>query len=726
MAKIRWRPADVAMAALLLATAVGLGWAWLDRPLVGNDIEWQYLPGHAWLGRAVAGGELPLWCSEAGAGFPLVAEGQIGPFYPGNLLRVTSLPPWRAYGLTMLLHLALAGLGVYVHLRLLGARRLAALIAGMTFMGSGPILARAVHLNLFEGLCWLPWLGVGLELALRGRRALVGGVAVGMMLLAGHQHPLLLSTLFAPLYLIGRRLVGDVDASWRDLPKRVLTPFLLGALLGAAAWLPLAELVPQGERAAGLTLESRTVLSLEPAGLYALIAPQWFGSPHAVDQSPMRRFGVVLPYEWCPYVGLVPLLALCWLGGLGRRWRWLFGLMALGGLLLAMGRVLPFYPALSYLPGWSMVRGPGRLLPLFAYGLALLLGLTLSEHTLRGGPVGRPRLYALLATLFAALLLAGIAWLLATAPSRNGEPWWRAGSVVGCATLLLALRVKAGRGRLWLSALALVVAADLISAFSGYYALGETDYYDPPVGVAAMGDAPVRLMAPDYHGVLGSNRHLLYPGIANVGLRSVLATARTMHLGALLEKGRRDGDSAGRTWLSLLRVTATQSLQTPERSVPRLRLKPTGVPPAPDAWLVPRVERAASAQASLERVSRPDWRPDAVALVEGRAPAVAASTLGTIGVVRHLSRQRLAVATDCQEAQMLVVGQSAYPGWRCYQQGRSSAVRVVDHALAGAVVAPGRGWVRLVFEPTTQRLGLFLSLLGLALVVAMWIGGRHE
>jgi len=733
MSDPRWRRklVDGGAALLLFLAALAFCRDGLTEPYIGNDFESQNQPGHAWFGREMAAGHLPLWCDEAGAGYPLFAEGQNGPLYPGNLLRVFFWRhPWQAFSWTLLLHLAWAGLGVFKHLRRLDCRVAAALAGALAFMGSGPLLARMVHINCFEGLCWLPWLGAGLEKALQGRRRgwLAAGLCLGMIVLTGHQHPVLLASLWAPAYVVGRFVLGARPAiRFRAALLGLLASAVLGGLLGAVVLLPLLELAPHSVRGAALTAQEQTVLSLEPAGCYAFVLPQWLGSPFIADQTPLRQWHLVLPYEWCPYLPLTALLVVLMAGPAGRRReRWLCGGLALAALLLAFGRDLPFYGWLARLPLWSQVRGPGRLLSLFTYAAALTAGLVLDDVAREGAPKGWPRRHQMGHVLLGAVALAGAAWLLARLNRGPGETPWRAMSFAAASAFLLLLPVRPRWGQAWAWLAALLIAADGITAFDGYFEHGPAAHFAAPAETTLLAAQPTsRLFGPAYCGALQANRHLLYPGVRNAAMRSALILQRNWDIGELMTRGVRDGDVAGRRWLSLLRVAWTQIDPTADHIDPPTLLAPSGVPPAPSAWLATTWRVTDSPRAALQAVSAPDWQPRTEAVLEHPAeldPRPATDEGGVTGVT--LGRQRITMTAHCPGPRVLVLGQTAYPGWRVHWLRRWRAMRAVDYSLTGAVLEPGEGRLDVVFNPLSVRLGLWLTLCGLAGAAGWWVASK--
>src|SRR3954454_18853610 len=141
----------------------------------------------AFLHDRLAVGDLPLWPWGASAGPPFAADPQSGALYPPALLAYWLLDLGDGLRALALFHYLVAGVGTYALARLLGARRLGALYAGLAFAVSGHLLARAQALGLLSGAAWLPaCLGLS-QLAVRRRdRAgpAVAGLAAALALLA--------------------------------------------------------------------------------------------------------------------------------------------------------------------------------------------------------------------------------------------------------------------------------------------------------------------------------------------------------------------------------------------------------------------------------------------------------------------------------------------------------------------------------------------------------------
>ena len=310
---------------LLAAVIVQALDAWLGQGLfLEHDLGHHHTPWRAWAAQSWAQGELPLWCSEVGCGFPLMADGQTGVFYPVNIALGLVLDPWRLVTASLLLHQLWAAGGAYWLCRVLGRSREAALVAGLGFSLGGFFVSHFSYAGMQAVLSWLPWLlGLGLRLG-RGESLFAPfGVAVACVLTAGHPQ-------MATIGLLGTLAVFLSQRPWR-------WHGVLGGGLGVLAALPqllaTGELVGQSARAGGVEPGFANVGSLPPWELVNLALPRFWGFERPAD--------IALTYvhkgasyvgsgeshwEDCLYLGWPVLLLM--LAGRSRLW---WGVFA-GGL----------------------------------------------------------------------------------------------------------------------------------------------------------------------------------------------------------------------------------------------------------------------------------------------------------------------------------------------------------------------------------------------------------
>ena len=333
---------------------------------------------------ALRNGQAPLWNPHLFMGAPLVANSQVGFFYPLNW------PLWLAFSVpyavsaSILLHLAIGAGGAYAAgRRAVGLSRPAALIGALLFALGGYLTAQVEHVNQLQGLAWMPW-----ALAIAGhppadaarslrwrsvaRKGLGLSLIFALQLTAGHTQTVFITGVGLLLWLVaaglrrGMKERGQGRCGWLRPFLRSVLPLPVGAAgalaLAAVQLLPTLELVQYSSRQGGLPPNEVLSFSLHPLLLGRALLP-------AYDQALFSE-----------YVAYLPLTAL--LLALVGAWRWkgragVLPLLVLtaGGLFLALGRFNPIAHALVYAPGFNLFRAPARWLALYALGAALLAGV---------------------------------------------------------------------------------------------------------------------------------------------------------------------------------------------------------------------------------------------------------------------------------------------------------------------------------------------------------------
>ena len=313
------------------------------NPLLA-DLVLENYPWQRFIVESVRAGNLPLWDPFLFAGHPFFANGQHSALYPLSLVfHLFPLP--RAYGIFIALQLGLAGIWMYLLGRTLGARRLGAFLAGITFQFSGFLVVSVVHPMIVAAASWLPLLLALTELTIQRRSflkqgqsmlpwAILGAVALGLQLLAGHAEityfTLLVLAAFAAWRLCYTALTTP-RAQWR---AEVLSPaaglllmVALGLGLGAVQYIPLYEVVRTSFRQGAVTLEQVLSWAYPKRRILTFLVPNFFGNPthttlrdlftgqllHATVNAQGEHIGA---FDWGiknyveggAYLGLLPLL----------------------------------------------------------------------------------------------------------------------------------------------------------------------------------------------------------------------------------------------------------------------------------------------------------------------------------------------------------------------------------------------------------------------------------
>ncbi|HET9229392.1 MAG TPA: hypothetical protein VFR31_22120, partial [Thermoanaerobaculia bacterium] len=179
---------DLPLLAVLAAAL--LLWAWVCAPVLSGsrtfflrDVFTTHLPYKAFGAEQLREGKIPAYNPTWGLGQPFRGNPNALPFYPGNVLYLI-LPFWSAFGAHFALHWLIALATMYALARGVGLERPAALLAGITYAGSGWMVSALTFYNLLAVAAWWPLVLLG---AVRGgRRGIaLGGIACGLALLGG-------------------------------------------------------------------------------------------------------------------------------------------------------------------------------------------------------------------------------------------------------------------------------------------------------------------------------------------------------------------------------------------------------------------------------------------------------------------------------------------------------------------------------------------------------------
>lgn len=502
-------PARLCLAFILILPPV-LFWRWLLR---GEVLYWgttllQFWPWHHLVRESLLAGEWPLWNPLLGNGAPLLANLQSAVFYPPNLLYLL-LPVEHGLTASVVLHLALAGLFMYLYMRYLGLLPFAAALSALTYMFSGYIIGRTQFVVMVNAAAWLPLLLLLSDRLVRRRNPLdILGLALvlAVQLLAGHAQ-----LWFYSLWLIGPYLIfrnwpimkqGSRGAeeqrskinSTQDARRKTFYPLLalfaailLAVLLSAAQLLPTAEFTTQSPRSSGAERTFALTYSFWPWRLLTLLAPTFFGHPATSDY-----WGYANYWEDHAYLGVLPFLfalVAVWNYGMrkvwgpepvtsdepqpGHYWRVVpfFAVLTPLSLILAMGWNTPLYLwVFQFVPGFGFFQAPARLLIWFTVAIAVLAGVGAQSFKLTSaGRRGWQRLLVAAGGLTSAGL-AGTFILTGRSQTFLAATMTLGGWLMLSAALLLLRPRKTGatalsrpaKEPLWQGAVLAAVALDLV------------------------------------------------------------------------------------------------------------------------------------------------------------------------------------------------------------------------------------------------------------------------
>ena len=711
-------------------------------------------------------GVFPAWNPHAFAGTPLYANPQSG------LFSLFSLPLWilplnYGLGVAAALKLWAGGFGTYLLVRELRLSLAAGILAGVCFAFSAFNIVWLTHETLPAVAAMLPWAVWLVERIARGGGlgcvlALAAVVAIGH----GGGHPgtqvqlLAIATLYAAL----RALLGD------DAPRRARLRALaascgglaLGTLLMSVALIPevrashgtIGALV----RAHGGTLPGAE-MPLET--IRTVLFPDWWGRPSAFQVD--AALNELVPYnERTFYAGAVALL-LAGVALLSRgAWRRKAPFAVLGVVGLAVPLHAPgLYQLATRLPILDRVQSQ-RLHFAFAFGVAVLAAFGLQSVLDR--PRGERR--RLLAPL-AALVLAGVAFMAAGAqPGDAGRTlrhfvtgadfqlsgvmaltsvaWFGLFALAVLLALLVARRWPGSR-RLVAAALVLLAMADAYHFAHGYQPMGPADKLVPPATPAVAylqqhaGEGRILGLGPtllnDYSLTYGLDDVRGYdppqPALRLYRLWRIANPAqvpwRPFWIEGLDARTLRIASVLGARWLVLPPdangVSIRDRVLRPLSRVyvgddAGVLLNPNA---APRAMLPAAVELAAGERATRDALAAPGFDPLRTVVVErdqpGTAALAGAQPRGEVAIVRERNA-RVELRATLDRPGLVVLNDNWAEGWTVRVDGRAAVPLRVNDVMRGVVVGAGRHEIAWSYAVPGLRLGVAMSLVGLALLLA--------
>lgn len=339
-------------------------------------------------------GVLPLWNPLIFSGIPWLADISNSIMYPSTAIFFL-FNPATALNLTLMLHLMVAIVGMYLLTLRWTKHHWASVVAAMLWVASTHVTGSLNNLVTIQSIVWLPWLAwAGLEVGRKPRATIIFSVLVLLQMLAGYP--------IHTIYGIGLAVLISLHAAWGNLTwwqwlrGWTATGFItLG--LTAVAWLPFGRLFLASTRVAQSN-DQASVGSLNPAMLIKSVIPYFFDKPIAGMKWGPAWSGQPNSVFYVTWLGLVVIGTTLWQAVATLKpsisWRvwfsWLktpinkdvafFSLFTLLTLVLALGSYLPGYAWLqTVIPLFRVSRYPSMVLMLTNLILALWVGVGLSH-----------------------------------------------------------------------------------------------------------------------------------------------------------------------------------------------------------------------------------------------------------------------------------------------------------------------------------------------------------
>jgi hypothetical protein len=353
----------------LILLAMSLLCYWTPMTSDGTSILWDaadyYQVVQNYFSHEIHAGRFPFWSPYPWSGYPFLADPQVGAWYPLNW-------PFFLIGVSPhvlvaenWLHSFLACLGAYFLAWRLLRHRQAAVLAGLCYGLSGFFAGHSALTTIVQAAAWLPWLLLLLDLALEShplRYTILGGLAAGMMILAGHFQTILYSFLALGLFAVAR--VVEAPRRWFRILGIALAIPIIGTAISAIGTVPGLELTVNSVRTS-LAAVTRTEGLIPLASLANLVDPDSYG----VFSGNYRGPEDITEFYFYSGILLVPLALF---GLRDRRLRITALLLIVPTVWYAMGQSAGLYLLIARLPGFSNIRAPVNIWFVPTLGLALL------------------------------------------------------------------------------------------------------------------------------------------------------------------------------------------------------------------------------------------------------------------------------------------------------------------------------------------------------------------
>lgn len=715
----RYRGDILAIGSLLLLVAIFFARLFYPEPQLivtpdyGRSDAWHFSFATKFaLWEALHHRSLPLWRSDLGNGFPLLAEGQVGALFIPNLMLFSFLPVVTAYNLALVLSVALLTFGVYWCCRLFGLPSVGGVFAAITVSFSGLTLTQLTHMSLLQGMSLLPWILALSHQVVTADNNRIWFAALSLVLsqqlLAGFPQAAVLSLVLSSAYVLWR--------AWQSEKWRVVITWLAAIVLGVVAsavqLLPSWEFLRESTDPSGFTPTGATMYSMPVSHFLSFVSPFALGNPKYGTYPPFYAFDGSIFWENTPNIGLLPLLLLIlslrmWHKNPPVRFFW--GAV-LWSLLLALGKYAPTYIIYSIWP-LTLFRVPSRFLWITVFAVAVISSASLGRLRFRFLPT--------------VLCVIQAAHLLFT--------WWSYHQIEPAHQWI----EKPVAGRDLTRGRVLTIGEPLI-----HNDVMTTSGWSDPAHYRFLKNG----LSPDSNMLWGIEQSAVYAGRY---LRRPAITASL--LSGSIQTDNRIATVSATKWLDLFSVGNILSflpLDAPDL-LPIQTITESGrtltVSQNPNAlrraYLVYEATAAGTLKQAIEVIQRKEFIPGVSVLLEqhevvqepnlrailSQSELPPASSSATILSADHTI---LELAVETPKDALLVVTDTVYPGWEVSVDGIKTKLLTANLSQKAVFVPKGNHRVTLTYQPKTVWWGSYISagtyvLIILQAVVPIFWSGVH-
>lgn len=731
-----------------------------DHFVYNFDISYFY-PHETVIRNSLSQNEFPLWNPYFGGGSPQLGKIQVGLLYPPQVLLRTLMSIVPMFNWDAILHVYLAGLGMYLLLRDLAVSRFMSVICAVAFMFSGSIVPRlfAGHVSVIHSFVWIAWLLLVYRRLLRipswGNTLLVVMFAT-FVILGGHPQ-ISLAVLLVPFSYF---LVLFVPEQWRNqawhklksgLFYSIVTAVLTFGLL-AVQLLPFVDWLGQTSRGQGVVINSLSFMTRHSMNLEHLITPLvptiWFDASSATS---VNLTGNSHFWEISAFV-TVTLIVLFVAGFALSKNRWnllriYFLGLALFGLFMSMGRLNPLYHILFDVA--PIFRGPGRMMVLWTFGITVLAGIYGDEVVaVVCHPEQRRRLRKVAFVLGGILILSvmfAVFWMLrGTAvatrlPNPDNVSVALIQSTVQSSFFIFVLTTFLLAALFWIGQQP-VVNINRWKGLLFFIVMAEVMFFAAPLIVPY----PVSLLYRDNHPYaqldldMGEVRFANYREPPNYLLPTLnhVKNGEEYFAMEVLQGAGFQGElllSAGFVAESEP-ITATNYRLVQQAEIAYLYEHEDNLP---RIYVVPSIKTVTSHEEALTAVTNPTFDPSSQALVtildtdeqNETSPSWEGLSESVVYSAKFIEYNANSLTAHIQTDRpgMVVFTEMYYPGWQATIDGESAKIWRANYTFRGVFVDEGNHIIQMNFNPDDFKTGLMITLVtGVAILLVMIGAGILE
>jgi hypothetical protein len=707
--------------------------------IINSDITELNFPARNFLSTELDGGGLPFWNPYIGCGFPVVAEGQTGVFYPPNLALFGLLDPVLAFNFSVILSLLLALIFSYLLFRHYQISVISSLFAATAFTFSGFMMSRLKFTYMINAICWMPLAVYGLEKAFSKRNLkylLLCTPALAMQVLAGGAQVFLITisvmAIICAWRFISMALKRNGEAAFdKEMAVRagvIILGVILAVSMGAAIAMP--QLMPQLQgyphfnRAAVNSYRWSLGVPMQPRNLVQFVSPYGYGNPAEGTYDLQYDFfweNIAYPGLLALVLVLIAILFLIRKDNDIKLWL-LIGVLA---LLISLGDNTPLAQWIwKYVPGFKMFRFYQRYLIVVVLAMTIIAGKSL-DYIFSFFRDKRAWHIFIAALVFVVLLVDLGLFAHNQYSTIDADRYLEPNETVQ-----------------WLEG-----KVDAPPGYQRIAVLGENEAWKQAYTQARgwLGDKDLYF---EYLKLLPANYNSIFeiPSYTQYGDYGI-ETIKQIWILTYYAKVREAGWQADvpDTVINVLAMQGTRYILTPYildneglTLVKEIDLDIRGMDyriyeidaAMPRAYITRKFEVIEDSTAmTYSQVTEAFWNMDAVQdrVILEREPALSydPEPEGSAEIVFN-SDQKIVIEADSPQGGILVLNDSYYPEWHVFVDGEERDMLRGNIAFRAVELGPGSHAVEFVYRPASSMYGLFICVAALLLLLLLFLYNKQS